>query len=146
MIRVATFLWTGGRLSCAALVTPTQVLKADQTNRCVDSLTLNKLISLHDVGLLKLSFFCQCLSLSFSFSLSICFKTGWFTSTPSELSPLFLSASLSLAYLALEPPSYSHPGSQSLSKGILLFLPACSSLELHLAQVWERGFCQKCGH
>lgn len=37
-------------------------------------------------------------------------------------SPFLSFSCLSLAYLALEPSSYSHPGSQSLSKGILLFL------------------------
>lgn len=60
--------------------------------------------------------------------------------------PSSLSLISPLAYLALEPSSYSHPGSQSLSKGIFLSPPACSVLQLlHIAPVWERGFSPHCG-
>ncbi len=158
MIRVATFLWTGGSGSCAALVTHTQVLKADQTNWCVDSLTLNKLMFLYDVDLLKLqlspsAWGTSCLSvlLISSFFLSVflsrsSFKTSWLLVHLFELSRLLSLSFLSLAYLALEPSSYSHPGSQSLSKGILLSLSACSALRLlHLAPLWEGGFSPQCG-
>ncbi|XP_035765775.1 trafficking kinesin-binding protein 2 [Neolamprologus brichardi] len=61
----------------------------------------------------------------------------------SAISPMLAEETFRyMTYLALEPPSYSHPGSQSLSKGILLFLPACSSLELHLTQALEEQIAQ----
>lgn len=126
VIRDATFLQTGGRGSGAALATPTQVLKADQTNRCVDS--LNELMFLHEVDLLKLSLSpsaSPCSLSLFDFFLS-CVISTWVSAHLLNPPSPFSVSRLSLAYLALEPSSYSQPGSQSLSKGILLsrHLPA----------------------
>lgn len=90
------------------------------------------------------------LSLHCSFSSLYPFhlKTCWLLVHFFELSLLFSLFYLSLAYLALEPSSYSHPGSQSLSKGIFLCLPVllCSATpSCTVAPEWVRGFRPQCG-
>lgn len=56
--------------------------------------------------------------------------------------PLFSLLYPSLAYLALEPSSYSHPGSQSLSKGISLSL--CLSFSLSVPPTLCLPICLFC--
>lgn len=138
MIRVATFLWTGGRRSGAALVTSTQVLKVDQTNWCVDSRQTNVL---SEVDLLKLQLspsashlLSSCLSVSLKQAGCLC--TFW---TP----PYFLSPSVScLGALFLFPPRLSEPLQRYLSLSICLFCSATSSFS---SSVRERGFSAQCG-
>lgn len=140
-------------------MTPTQVLKADQTNCCVDPLTLHKLMFLYEVDLLKLQLSSSASSLCDSplcaapFLLSFCpshLRTSWFRLFTFLNSSFSCLSCLSLAYLALEPSSYSHPGSQSLSKGIFPSQPACPVLLCSAASslsssVKEGGFSPQCG-
>lgn len=137
MIRDATFLQTGGWASDAVLVRPTKVLKADQTNWCVDSQQTNvstwswiywsfslpfTSISVSPVSaILFFLFFFLCVQ--FILQQAGCFYTFW--TFPSYLSLLSLTSIFCFGALFLFPPRLPEPLQRYLP------LPICLSSSYH---------------